>query len=41
MRGLFERDGARLYVTRGTGMIGVPIRIGARPEIAVIRLQRS
>ena len=41
MRGLFERDGARLYVTRGTGMIGVPMRIGARPEISVIRLQRA
>jgi predicted MPP superfamily phosphohydrolase len=41
MRGLFERDGARLYVTRGTGMIGVPLRIGARPEISVLRLQRA
>jgi len=41
MRGLFERDGAQLYVTRGTGMIGVPLRIGARPEIAVVRLQRA
>ena len=41
MRGLFERDGARLYVTRGTGMIGVPMRIGARPEISVLRLQRA
>lgn len=41
LRGLHERDGARLYVSRGTGMIGVPLRIGARPEVAVLRLQRA
>jgi predicted MPP superfamily phosphohydrolase len=41
IRGLYERDGTCLYVARGTGMIGVPIRIGARPEIAVLRLQRA
>ena len=41
IRGLYERDGTRLYVSRGTGMIGVPLRIGARPEVAVLRLQRA
>lgn len=42
LRGLHERDdGARLYVSRGTGMIGVPLRVGARPEVAVLRLQRA
>jgi predicted MPP superfamily phosphohydrolase len=41
LRGLHEREGARLYVSRGTGMIGVPLRIGARPEVAVLRLQRA
>jgi uncharacterized protein len=41
LRGLHEHEGARLYVSRGTGMIGVPLRIGARPEVAVLRLQRA
>jgi uncharacterized protein len=41
LRGLYERDGAQLYVSRGTGMIGVPVRLGARPEIAVLRLLRK
>jgi uncharacterized protein len=41
LRGLHEREGARLYVSRGTGMIAVPLRIGARPEVAVLRLQRA
>ncbi|MGB8507571.1 MAG: metallophosphoesterase [Pyrinomonadaceae bacterium] len=38
--GLYERGDARLYVSRGTGMTGLPIRLGARPEIAVLRLRR-
>jgi predicted MPP superfamily phosphohydrolase len=41
LRGLYERDGTQLYVSRGTGMIGVPLRLGARPEIAVLRLRRK
>lgn len=42
LRGLHERDdGARLYVSRGTGMIGVPLRVGARPEVAVLRLRKA
>jgi predicted MPP superfamily phosphohydrolase len=42
LRGLHEReDGSLLYVSRGTGMIGVPVRLGARPEVAVLRLQRA
>jgi len=41
LRGLYEREGSRLYVSRGTGMIGLPVRIGARPEVAVLRLQRE
>jgi predicted MPP superfamily phosphohydrolase len=39
LHGLYERDGTQLYVSRGTGMIGVPVRLGARPEIAVLRLR--
>lgn len=41
LRGMYEDDGTQLYVSRGTGMIGVPVRIGARPEVAVLRLQRA
>lgn len=41
LRGLYERGGTQLYVSRGTGMIGLPVRIGARPEVAVLRLRRA
>ena len=41
LRGWYERDGTQLYVSRGTGMIGLPVRIGARPEVAVLRLRRA
>ena len=41
LRGRFERERTQLYVTRGTGVIGLPLRIGARPEIAVLRLRRK
>lgn len=41
LRGLYEREGTQLYVSRGTGMIGLHVRIGARPEIAVLRLRRA
>jgi predicted MPP superfamily phosphohydrolase len=39
--GWFPRPGGQLYVNRGIGTIGVPIRIGAPPEITVYRLTRS
>jgi predicted MPP superfamily phosphohydrolase len=41
LRGLYEREGTQLYVSRGTGVIGLPLRFGVRPEIAVIRLKQS
>jgi predicted MPP superfamily phosphohydrolase len=41
LRGRFVREGTQLYVTRGTGVIGLPVRIGARPEVAVLRLRRA
>ena len=41
LRGLYERNGTQLYVSRGTGVIGLPLRFGARPEIAVIRLKQA
>ena len=37
--GLFEKPGGRLYVNRGIGTIGVPLRLGAPPEITVFELQ--
>jgi predicted MPP superfamily phosphohydrolase len=41
LRGRFVQDGRQLYVVRGTGVIGLPMRFGARPEIAVLRLRRA
>jgi len=40
-RGLFRRADTQLYVSSGTGVIGLPLRFGVRPEIAVLRLSRS
>jgi predicted MPP superfamily phosphohydrolase len=40
-RGLFRRADTQLYVSAGTGVIGLPLRFGVRPEIAVLRLQRE
>ena len=39
LRGLYEREGRQLYVSRGTGVVGLPVRLGARPEVAVLRLR--
>jgi predicted MPP superfamily phosphohydrolase len=39
--GLFRRGETQLYVSRGTGVIGLPVRLGVRPEIAVLRLRRK
>lgn len=36
--GLYRRGPASIYVTRGIGTVGVPARIGAPPEVALIRL---
>ena len=41
LRGRFVQGGKQLYVTRGTGVIGLPVRVGARPEVAVLRLRRA
>lgn len=40
-RGLFRRGDTQLYVSTGTGVIGLPLRFGVRPEIAVLRLKRA
>ncbi len=38
--GLYERDNQKLYVNKGLGFVGVPMRIGANPEITLITLKR-
>ena len=38
--GLYERNGARLYVHRGMGTVGpAPVRLGSPPEIALLTLR--
>ena len=39
--GWFQKPGGQLYVNRGIGTIGVPMRIGAPPEITVYELLRE
>jgi predicted MPP superfamily phosphohydrolase len=39
--GWFEKPGGKLYVNRGLGTIGVPIRLGAPAEITVFELARK
>jgi predicted MPP superfamily phosphohydrolase len=41
VRGLHEKDGAQLYMNRGIGTTGYPIRLGARPEITLLELTRT
>lgn len=36
--GWYEKAGVQLYVNRGIGTTGFPIRLGARPEITVFQL---
>jgi predicted MPP superfamily phosphohydrolase len=40
-QGLYQQDGQSLYVNRGLGVVGLPIRVGAPPEITVITLRRG
>lgn len=39
--GSYEREGKALFVTRGIGTVGAPARLGAPPEVALIRLCAS
>lgn len=39
--GLFEADGAQLYVGRGAGMTLLPVRIGAPAEVSLIELRAA
>ena len=40
LSGLYERDGCSLYVNRGIGYLGIPIRINCPPEISRFKLMR-
>jgi uncharacterized protein len=40
-KGLYHLPGSVIYVNSGLGTIGLPIRIGAPPEITLIRLCKS
>ena len=39
--GLYRLGASAAYVTRGIGTIGVPARIGAPPEISLLRLRKA
>jgi hypothetical protein len=39
--GLYREGSNLLYVNRGLGVVGLPIRIAAAPEIAILTLKRS
>ena len=39
--GFFQSGASAAYVTRGIGTIGIPTRIGAPPEISVLRLRKA
>lgn len=38
-RGMYQLDGMKLYTNRGLGMIHLPLRFNARPEITVFTLE--
>jgi uncharacterized protein len=39
--GLYREGGKTIFVSRGIGTIGLPARLGAPPEVALLRLCRS
>jgi uncharacterized protein len=39
--GLFREGSDLLYVSRGLGVVGLPIRVAAAPEIAILTLRRG
>lgn len=39
--GLYRRDGAAVFVSRGIGTIALPARLGAPPEVNLLRLCRT
>lgn len=41
LSGLYQKNGSSLYVNRGIGYLGIPIRINCPPEISRFRLVRA
>jgi uncharacterized protein len=41
VRGLYQKNGTQLYVSPGTGVIGLPVRFGVRPEISILKLKKQ
>lgn len=41
VKGLYREAGASCYVSAGIGTIGMPVRIGASPELTLLRLRRA
>ncbi len=37
--GLYEENNQFLFINRGLGYVGIPFRLGMRPEISVITLK--
>jgi predicted MPP superfamily phosphohydrolase len=38
VRGLYQEGKSSIYVSTGIGTIGAPVRLGAPPEVSLIRL---
>ena len=39
--GLYQEGSSAIFVSRGIGTIGLPARLGAPPEVALIQLWRT
>lgn len=39
--GVYREMGSAMYVSRGIGTVGIPMRFGAPPEVTMIRLRRG
>jgi hypothetical protein len=39
--GAYREEGSLLYINPGTGYWGIPFRIGALPEVTLVRLRRA
>jgi hypothetical protein len=39
VQGWFREEPTQMYVNRGIGVIGVPVRLNARPEISIFELR--
>jgi predicted MPP superfamily phosphohydrolase len=38
VRGLYQEGNSSIYISNGIGTIGVPVRLGAPPEVSLLRL---